>query len=324
MDINGIKEKLIRLFADHAVEDIEKDGSKLLISIVGNDQYRKLTDDLEFIDWLENLKELRDDLDQVLEGVESLRQVKACLKWLHDKKEISEMNDDKEYFLLGVKLLKKRIYTKWNEEQCSYFDRGLEMLVEWKDFFLSYTNRKFHETNNQFEELLSRVLDANIYKDNINKSNCVGQLLFHYLDLHGLTCFFDQRNLTCGDILKEEIFKHCTSVYAFVQLVGLSTLYYEDGSINWCYQEFKRFDEWVVKTGTRQSGRFQFVLTSEKKEVFPQRLHPSYKDWKKRIDEHIFIENLGEMSCKKLRIKMVELAKAIIKTRDRMLEAYYS
>jgi hypothetical protein len=260
----------------------------------------------------------------VLEGGKDLRQVKDCLEWLHDKKEISEEKDDKEYFLLGMKLLKKRIYAEWNKEQCSYFDRGLKMLVEWKDFFLSYTNRKFHETNNQFEGLLSQVLDANIYEDNINKSNCVGRLLFHYLDLHGLTCFFDQRNLTCGDILKEEIFKHCTSVYVFVQLVGLPTLYYGDGSTNWCYREFKRFDEWLDNTGTHQSGRFQFVLTGEREEVFPQRFHPSYKEWKNRIDEHIFIENLGELSLKKLRKKMVELAKAIIKTRDRMLEVYYS
>jgi hypothetical protein len=42
MDINRIKKKLIHLFALHTVAEIEQDRSKLLRSVVGTVQYRKL------------------------------------------------------------------------------------------------------------------------------------------------------------------------------------------------------------------------------------------------------------------------------------------
>ena len=325
LNTDKIKEKLIDLFANHPAAEIEKNSGKLLKDTVGVGKYRKLSGDREFQDYFETLTELRDDLDDVLEGEKGIRQVKNCLFWLNGKKKDAEKKENNEYFRLAEELVKRGIYLKtWDKEHQAYFDTGIEMMKEWKDFFLSYTNRNFHETNNDFEGIISRVLEPDVYKDNKNNSNCVARLIFHYLDKHGLKCFFDKRSLTCGDVLENNIFKHCVSVFVFVQLVELETFNYRDDKTNWCYEEFKKFDLWVNENNPGQLKRYQFVLTGDEEEIFPANLHGSYEDWRDKIKGRVYIGNLGNLSIKQVRRKMFELAGEIKDTRNRMLEDYYS
>jgi hypothetical protein len=216
------------------------------------------------------------------------------------------------------------IYKNWDETQRDYFDNGCEMLIKWKDFFLSYTNRNYHQTNNQFKKIIRPELDPEIYNANKNKSNCVAHLLCEYLGTQGLNCFFAPKNLSCGDILEEEIFKYCKSVYVFVQLVELKTMSYPEDGINWCFNEYEEFDGWINGNDAGRCPRYRFVITVKEENVYPKRLHGSYKKWQKKIKERLFINNLEKSSVNQFRDRMAELAESIIKTRNLMLEAYYS
>lgn len=64
------------------------------------------------------------------------------------------------------------------------------------------------------------------------------------------------------------------------------------------------------------------MLIHKKDDVFPVNFHPNYKDWKNKIEERLYIDNLSELDRKQIREKMRELALAIRDTRDRMLTDY--
>lgn len=313
---NREKEKLIDIYARHSSDELEENDFEKLKTGVGK-RYDILIKDHEYPSFFNDLKSLRHELDVTLDGEVDDRQVKGCLSLLHAKWQ----HDD---FQLCKDVIKKGIYKTWTKDLQEYFDSGCEMIAEWKDYFISYTNRNLHETNTDFKDVIPEVLGHEFYTRTKDKANCVPHVIVHFLNGHGLKGFFDKDNITCGDVIKEEIYKHCTAVYAFVQLVELETLKYDEGKTNWCFHEFEEFDRWVTKTKFEKYKRYYFILTNETDVVFPRVPHPKYEPWKKKITERAYIDNLSALSYEEIRKKMAELAGQIWATRNQMLEDYYS
>ncbi|HLP45502.1 MAG TPA: hypothetical protein VK469_06135 [Candidatus Kapabacteria bacterium] len=313
------KEKLIDIFAQHSNEELEKNDFEKLKKGVGLKRYESFIKDLEYLRFFKALKDLRCELDVTLDGEIEAQQVKGCLSLLNEKGKQSK--DDLQ---LCKDVIKKGVFKTWTKDLQVYFDRGYEMIAEWKDYFISYTNRNLHETNTDFKDVIPAVLGGKLYNQIKDEANCLPHVIVHFLSGHNLKGFFDKDNITCGDVIKEEIYKHCTAVYTFVQLVELETFKYDDGKTNWCFHEFEKFDQWVTETKFNMYKRYYFILTNETDVVFPKALHPKYEPWKKKITERHYIGNLSALGYKEIRMKMGELAEQIRVTRDQMLEDYYS
>jgi hypothetical protein len=243
--------------------------------------------------------------------------VKECLRLLKDTKD----NMPGEKFELLSQLIKKGLYTKtWTKNQKEYYNKGREMLVLWKDFFFSYTNRNLNETNNDFKEILCDIFGKTDFQENCEKANCAARLIVHYLYLNNLTAFFDQDNMTCGDVIKDEILKHCTSVFSFVQLAEPAS-FHLDHQDNWPYREFQTFDEWITHSGLDGHKQYYFILTQEN--VFPANFPGIYQDWKTKIRERVHVPDLSSLNKKQIRDKVWEIAGEIVKTKNRILSGYF-
>ena len=318
-----LREKLIELFARHSTDEIKENSGELLKEAIGINNYPDIQKIRGYNDFYEKLKKLRKELEFAVDNDEGIQQVKGCLDLLLQKKDPEREEADEKDFELSAKLIRKGIYhLEWNKEQQKYFDLGCEMFTVWKDYFLSYTNRNRHETNSDFMHIIPPVLGESFYREKKDESNLVPHLLVHYLHQHGIRGFFDKHNMTCGDVIKDEIFKYCTSAYAFVQLVEIEIFNHREGEKNWCHNEFNTFDQWIKDTKLDRYKRYQFLLTHKKEEVFPVDLHKDYKDWKNKIEERLYIDNLIELDRKKIREKMRELAMAIRDTREQILTDY--
>lgn len=318
-----LREKLIELFACHSTDEIKEKNGELLKEIVGEAKYRKITEIHGYNEFYAQLKKIREELEWAVDIEEGIQQVKGCLDLLLQKKDLKREEVDEEDFELLAKLIRKGIYHQnWSKEQQKYYDLGYEMLTAWKDYFFSYTNRNRHETNSDFEHIIPPVLGESFYKKNKEHSNCVPHLMVHYMHQHGIRGFFDKHTMTCGDVIEDEIFKYCKSIHVFLQLVEIEIFNRCEGETNWCFEEFKTFDRWINDKSPYNYRRYQFVLIHKKDDVFPVNFHPNYKDWKNKIEERLYIDNLSELDRKQIREKMRELALAIRDTRDRMLTDY--
>lgn len=318
-----LKDKLIELFARHSIDEIEKNSGEPLKEAIGINNYADIQKIRGYNDFYEKLKKHRKELELAVDIDEGIQQVKGCLDLLLQKKDPEREEVDEEDVELLAKLIEKGIYRQiWSKEQQKYFDLGYAMLTTWKDYFLSYTNRNRHETNSDFEHIIPPVLGESFYKEKKDESNLVPHLTVHYLNQHGIRGFFDKHNMTCGDVIEEDIFKYCTSVYTFVQLVEIEIFNHREEEKNWCHDEFNTFDQWITDTKLDRYKRYQFLFTHKKEEVFPVDLYKDYKDWKNRIEERLYIDNLSEIDRKKIREKMRKLALAIKDTRERILTDY--
>ncbi len=318
-----LREKLIELFSRHSTDEIKEKSGELLKEAIGINNYPDIQKIRGYNDFYEKLKKLQKELELVVDIDEDIQQVKGCLDLLFQKKDPEREEVDEEAFELLAKLIRKGIYHQiWSKEQQKYYDLGYAMLTTWKDYFLSYTNRNRHETNSDFQDIIPSVLGEPFYKENKDESNLVPHLLVHYLHQHGIRGFFDKHNMTCGDVIRDEIFTYCTSVYTFVQLVGIEIFNHRENEKNWCHHEFNTFHQWITDTELDRYKRYQFLLTHKKEKVFPVELHKDYKDWKNKIEERLYIDNLGEIGRKQMREKMRKLARAIKDTRTQILTDY--
>ena len=311
--------KLIEFFANHSVDEIQGEGGNLLKRKIGAGSYKKIKEDREYKNFFDALLELRAVLEVAIEGETGLQQVKWCLSLLHEKRK------SKRDFELLTMLIKKGIYKReWNREQKKYFDLGVEMMGNWKDYFLSYTNRNFNETNNCLKAVLNEVLDPVLYDSNRDRSNCVAHLIKKYLDENGLDGFFDKHDMITGDEIKKKIRNHCRSAFAFVQLLEMVMFTGKKDGRNWCYEEFDAFSLEVEKTGQENYNRYYFIHPYKKNVLFPADLPPEYKKWKTKIIETLFLDDLRGMNEEKIRYQMWKLATEIKTTRERMLKDYYT
>lgn len=316
--MNRIEEKLLDLFADHSMEEITESSGELLKDALGIRNYYQLSENRDFKFYFYRLKELRDNLDDVLAGEEGMGQVKGALSLLHQKEQQSRKD-----FEQCMELIKRGIYKKkWSKAQQKYFDFGCQMIGHWKDYFISYTNRNLPETNNDFKDLISEIFGQGFFEENREKSNCVPNIIVHYLEQNGLRGFFDKHNLTCGDVIEDKVFKYCTAVYTFVQIAEMTTFNHDEDKPNWCFREFEKFDEWITKRDMNNYKRYFFILTDEV--VFPAVLHKSFKEWKNKISERIYLDNINALDKKQLKRKVRGLAVEIATTKKQILEDYYS
>lgn len=324
MSDKNIKKKLIKLFATHSTAEIDAGKGKLLKEALGVEKYRRLvkpSDDDFKNDYL-ILKELRGKLDNDVMGeTESIEQVKGCLYLLREIKEKKPSSTG--YFEILAQLIKQGLYENWPPEAKEYYAAGWEMLAVWKDYFLSYTGRNLIETNNDFGEVLAATFGSE-FSENKERANWVAALIAHHLGkINGLTAFFDRDEMKCGDDIHEEIFKNCKSVYAFVQLV--EPLLFQAGDENkknWCFHEYKTFDEWSSQNRLRSYKRYYFILTDMEKNVFPANFPRYYDEWKEKILKHKHIEGLSALNKNQVRDRSREIADEIVKTRNDVLDKY--
>jgi hypothetical protein len=316
---SNLKDRLIDVFARYNADEIQADNGKPLTEALGASGYPQLASDKDFQKYFNILRALRDQLDDRVEDHENMQQVKSCLSLLHEKK---ETNPGEEFEICG-RLIKKRFYApRWNESEKEYYDQGYRMIAEWKDYFLSYTNRNLCDTNDDFKQQIRGVFGATYFRENKERMNCLAPLIVHYLsNIENLTAFFDRDNLKSGDILESEILKYCTSVYAFVQLIEPVSFQYQEGKTNWCHREFETFEKWIHNTGLNHYKRYHFILTEN--EVFIKVIPAGYENWKQRIKERIHIPDLSSLTKKQIRYKLQEVAGEIVETKKQILEDYY-
>jgi hypothetical protein len=240
---------------------------------------------------------------------------------LNAKKEDKEK---KELEIL-IKLIgddtKECLYNSWDKEQQDLYKKAYPMIVHWNDFFFSYTNRNLPETNRDFEKLITPAFDRAEYERELNEINQVAKFIVRHLTQNNLQGFYDQHKIKYGDSIKHEILEHCKSCYTFVQLIEMQVFNCPDVEDNWCYLEFKEFDDWA-QNNFGDEKRHYFILTHKAEMVYPPRIHSDYVYWRNRIKETKSVSNIHGLTNLQLRKEINDLAKKIKNTKDNILKHF--
>jgi hypothetical protein len=321
MEEEEIIEILTDIFSENRVEDLESNGEifknkfnveswENLIKIPGyKESYDSILKLKRVVERLENYMNIKDQLYHSLDFVKEIKERSSC--------DVEILN----------KIIKKTLYKNWSEIEKKDYDDVFGIIVNWKHFFLSYTNRNCYETNQDLNKLIYKVYPRTTEnkKDEISL-NCVAKLIAKFLTEENLRAFYDKDSIKCGDDFEDEIRIHCKSTFTFVQLIE-KIIFNEpdDGKINWCHEEFLEFEKNNRKIKFYNSSKFKqnyFLLTKGSlEEVMNEKLIlPQYKKWYERVKKShsLFLKEYIK-NKDGLRLEISKIAVEIKKTRKNII-----
>jgi hypothetical protein len=315
MDVTA---ELIKLYSSHSTRDIEAGGGLLL----GHFQ----VDSPEALLALDGYKEAfalvsgcAVHVDKLaasyLDVGEQVRESIRLIRRMIDDGEIQKKIDTTRTLLEG------KLYGVWPAEQRAVYDKKKEIL-EWRDFFVSYTNRDAPATNNQFKQLIKSCL-GKIPAADENQSNFLAKVVTRHLRRYqNLTGFFDEESLEIGESIQEEVNKYCTRAFALVQIIEPLTLEKQPPR-NWCFHEYTHFSGNPAVTPILGNRHRHFFLVAGAKfeDVRPANIIALYEDWVDRIADVKYIALQNERNST-LRSKIQTIAGKILTLRAEIINAW--
>lgn len=229
--MNGVHEDLIKLYSSGPVERVH-----------GSEAYQKLCCDNEgdrTFDAERNLIEsVRSKIDQLMKNSTSYREQVQCalrlLRWL----------ETEEKKRLSRRLVLNSYASKWSDNARLYFEQKSLLMIDAKDYFLSFTNRNpnrpnQNDVNRNHRHFIRDSLGGKAY-DHADLSNCnlVAETVHYHLRNLSLDGFYYPSHKENNQDVKEKLCKNCIGSLAFVQLVQAAMFRYIPESPNWCFFEY--------------------------------------------------------------------------------------
>jgi hypothetical protein len=314
-------EKLVGLYSAKPTSAIEKGNGDLLLKCFGVADYQSL------------LKIEGYQKDFALVSSCALYVDQFSIKWTEQASQVVEsirllrsmLDDGEPQSRIDTvrQLIEGRLYRRaWDSAHQAQYDKK-KGILDWKDFFLSYTNRDAPSTNQQLRDLVKSCLGKNPPSDP-KSPNFVARVLAHHLQgYHTLSGFFDQSSIKAGEDIPDKVDDYCQSCFGFVQLVE-PIMFGREPPKNWCFHEYRQFtDAPLVRDLLAGKSRHYFILIQkELKDVLPAGGGAAaYKQWLEHMSRLRHVSLAGHKN-ESLRQEMKEVAEQILKLRAEVVEAW--
>jgi hypothetical protein len=316
------REELLELYCKYSTVAIEATDGKLLLEAFGVTQ----PDELLAIPGYQEAFALVSECASIVDNLAARRpegeQVRESLRIL--RRMVDDGVPAKQVDTTRV-LVECRLSKGWQPAQQALYEQKKDIL-EWRDFFVSYTNRDAPAINQEFRDLIKGCL-GNVPKGDQLQANYLARVIARHLRRYQqLNGFFDEDNLQVGENIEHAVDGFCTKVFAFVQLIEPLS-FDQEPPHNWCFHEYKRFSEnpaMVQLLGDKD--RHYFILTdSQLSTIRPANLFPRFTDWLQRIEKlkHAHVAVKDERNTT-LRAKIKEIATQILVLRSEIIDRWLS
>ena len=233
---------------------------------------------------------------------------------------------------IAFDLVKFGPYLNWSPPSKARFDAISNIIMKWKDYFLSYTNRDAANTNQTYDELIKSIYLKQPSEELRVEQNFVAKVVAKFLAQNGLKGFFDYEDIRCGDQIGEEVRYHCRNSFALVQILEPESFRAaDDGTVNWCLEEFREFRRRFAHASIEGPATLKdlfpvcTVWDKKKKSLWRPAQWPNddYEEWYKKLSALSVIQ-LEILDKALLRQKIDEIGDRIIEVRENLFEELLS
>jgi hypothetical protein len=316
--------KLVEVFGTWSSADL-KDSKAKELERAFNKSLDELAEDKDYAAAYAKVSGAKEQIEGIQKNhPDQASQVVACLRHMDEARKESN-----SALLRAYSGLVQRWFIdarRWDTPARQMYSDRVEFVVEWRDYFLSYTNRGTPAINNEFRPMIEFVLKGK-ERGSMDDENCVVKIFVKYLVENGTRGFFDLEKIQPGDVIQDEVRKYCTKTFSMVQFIEDSAVAFATvGKRNWCLTEYELFGE-ARKTLEQFMGKRPanyFVVTPDVKEtedLFPAVEPEEYKAW---FNEAMEVKAIrlppDAASQRKWRVEFKRLAKAIIEQRNACME----
>jgi hypothetical protein len=310
--------ELLQLYCAHSTEEIERDGSLLLhhFRVPNADALLAIPGYVEAFTQISACAALVDGI--VVRDPDAETQVRRCVRLLR------QMIDDGESFNkfeITRRLVEDKLYKAWPDVYKFLYDKK-KAILEWRDFFVSYTNRDAPATNAQFRRLIRDCL-GKVPRGEDNQLNYLARVITRHLRRYqGLSGFFDEDSLKVGENIGNQVDHYCKRAFALVQLIEPLSLEREPPR-NWCFYEYCQFSQnsEVINLLGNIDRHFFVLAGSELDALRPASTQPAIKIWIDRIATLKYIPLRDELNST-FRAKLRNIAIEIVALRAQIVDAW--
>ena len=312
-------EALIRVFAEYSQADLDQQESAPLLLEFDVDEIDEILQITYYHKWIPHFNSCDKKITQVSKLAVS-DQPRRCLMRLNSiKNKGSNIALDDQNARIFYQLVNKRLATHWPAESQELFKTKSSIILDWKDFFFSYTNKDAGATNSSFKGLIEHQYVE--LPPDLQHINFVARIMVKLLGQYNVQGFADYQHIRPGEVIEEEVFNYCESSFAFIQLIEDQVFVIPSGAgdRNWCLEEFERFRDFQpdVLENLSTKRNFQFLVTDDAV-AYPD--NPElYKVWSDAIKGKLHTV-LSELDYKALRVCMKSLAEEIRNVRRSIIK----
>jgi hypothetical protein len=314
---------LAAVFTARSVADLEGEGGRSLLRQLGAGSLEELQAIPGYPRAHRLVSTVRERLDRVAQRpVEE--QVSEALALVNEAKARGGRDAADELEVTRL-LVEKLLLPGWTAAQQQRYTHGLEILLQWMDYFLSYTRRQASQTNEAFRGLLKEFYTLLPPARARASENFVAKILVWFMKVQGMKGFLDDDDLRIGEVIGDKVVDYCQRSFGFLQLI-------EDVSFadlapheNWSFEEYQAFSSAAYPSALAAQAplRFFFFLT-EKDLVEPAALPAIYKPWFADVSKRLRGELAGA-NREMIRLAVREVAAEIQKFKDAVVkEIIYS
>jgi hypothetical protein len=211
---------------------------------------------------------------------------------------------------------------RWPGDVQAWYARKVR-IVDWRDFFVSYTDRDAPALNQQFKPLITSCLGVFPRGDDLQTNQVARVITRHLRRYQGLNGFFAETELKPGERIQAGVDGFCDQAFALVQLIEPLS-FDQEPPRNWCHYEYRRFtDNLSVATLKFGKDRHFFILTEKDFETLsPANPALAHREWHQRIralkQMHIGLPTERNGT---LRAKIKDIATKILTLRREIIDA---
>jgi len=314
----AILDELVQLYCEHGITDIEQGDGTLLLK-------RFKVADAQALLALEGYAQAFQLVSACAAQLASLcdrcpdpgDQVRECVRLL---RRMTDEVEPQQKIDVTSRLVKDGLRSRWPAAQQALYDQKAEIL-EWRDFFVSYTDRDAAQTNLQFRSLINSCLGTFPKGDDLKRNHLAKVISRHLRRYQGLSGFFADDDLEVGEQIQGAVDGYCTKSFALVQLIEPLSFDREPPK-NWCLHEYHCFsNNPAVKGNSGSHARHFFVLTDVLAALRPAQLAADQNHWYEHIKSLKHLPLINERN-NTLRAKLQEIAGQIGKVRHEVIEAW--
>ncbi|MEM7067195.1 MAG: hypothetical protein AAF572_29025 [Cyanobacteria bacterium P01_B01_bin.77] len=285
--------ELVELYAENDVVEIRGDHSHL-----ENKFGRSLTElqeDWDFPAQKKLVQSVKKSIEMRAENLRTSTQKERIAECLNIVLHVATFKNDGETerqkkLDVVAELIELMFSEDWSEAQRTHFRYGVQLVREWKNYFISYTNGAPKVLNSKYKKVINGLVSqSTLDQRDWNNENILVDAVVETLRRRDVEGFYDRDQIEIGEDIEKEISPAAMHSFAFIQIVQPETFTQNDP--NWSYEEYKTFinhnytivrDREIYKDCFGK--RYKSMLTNkEEDQLVPPLLPFEYEPWRDRI-----------------------------------------
>jgi hypothetical protein len=256
-----------------------------------------------------------------LHSANLVNQAAGCLSLMKVEFYKNKIDDARDYGDLTKETLE---FANWSEPIQKKFTAAQVVMCEWRNYFLSYTNRNADSINLDYQNLITRAWGRWPKNTDREGANYVARTIAKYLRENNLAGFFDPIDIKCGDDIEDEVLNYCQNCASLIQLVEKCSFSMpEPEKKNWCHREYEIFinTPHMPELEIIQEKRRHFSITTESS---VDKLKPAvpiyaYESWLEAT-RRCHIDSLEGKTAQQLRSIVTDIASSVYQNHKQLAE----